>query len=136
MSNLVALWAVKLAGVPTWVVISERTHLSTKVQQNGGRSLLPTIRRTYPGGDVRVAVSDGAAADLSRLVHIPRHDVVTIYNPVVHAGLSEWGKAHLDHAWFQRDAPPVILGAGRLTPQKRLRYLAAGVCSRPPPAPG
>lgn len=118
VSNLVALWAARLAGVPMRVVISERTHLSTEVKQNGWCPLLPTIRRTYPRADVRVAVSNGVADDLSHLAHIPRHDVVTIYNPVVHAGLSELAKAHLDHAWFQRDAPPVILGAGRLTQQK------------------
>lgn len=72
VSNLVALWAVRLAGVPTRVVISERIHLSSEVQQLGWRPLLPTIRRTYPRADVRVAVSDGVNADLSRLVYIPR----------------------------------------------------------------
>ena len=118
LSNLVSLWAARLAGVPTRVMISEHIHLSTALQHTGCHSLLPIIRRTYSRADVRIAVSDGVAADLSRLIHIPRHDIVTIYNPVVHARLSELAKTHLDHAWFQRDAPPVILGTGRLMKQK------------------
>ena len=65
-----------------------------------------------------MAVSDGVEDDLSCVIRVPRREVVTIYNPMVHAGLSEQAKAALDHAWFHPDAPPVILGAGRLTQQK------------------
>lgn len=118
MPNFLATWAARLAGVSTRVVISEHTHLSSEVLNRGWGPLVPTLRRTYSQADVRVAVSNGVADDLSRVIRIPRREVVTIYNPIVHAGLSEQAKAALDHAWFHPDAPPVILGAGRLTQQK------------------
>ena len=118
VSNLVALWAAKLARVPTRMVTSERAHLSTVIQRAGWGSLVPIIRRTYPRADVRVAVSQGVADDLSSLARISRDDVVAIYNPVVHAGLSELAKARLEHPWFDRAASPVILGVGRLEAQK------------------
>ena len=118
MPNLLAIWAARLADVSTRVVISEHTPLSLEVLNHGWGPLVPTLRRTYPQADIRVACSDGVADDLSRVIRIPRREVVTIYNSMVPAGLSEQAKAALDHAWFHPDAPPVILGAGRLTQQK------------------
>lgn len=118
MSNLLATWAVRLASLPMRVVISERISLSKEMQHRGWGPLVPTIRRTYQQADMRVAVSDGVADDLSDIIRIPRREIVTIYNPIVHAGLSEQSKAALDHAWFHPNAPPVILGVGRLTQQK------------------
>lgn len=104
-----------------------------RCSKHGWRFLLQTIRRTYSQADVRVAFSDEGAADLSRRACIPRYDVVTIYDLAVHAGLSELAKVHLDHVLFQRETPPVALGAGRLR-VKGLCHLATGV--HPHPAPG
>ena len=117
--NLVAVWAARLAGAPTRTVISEHVHPSSKPERQGRHSLAPFVRRTYPQADVRVAVSDGVAADLSRLARLPSHAIVTAHS-VGDAGLAERAKAlpPLAHPWFQPDAPPVILGAGRLARQK------------------
>ena len=117
LANLVAVWAARLAGAPTRIVISEHGHLSSEAEHQGGHSLAPFVRRTYPRADVRVAVSDGVAADLSRFAHLPRHAIVTAHS-VGDAGLAERAKAPLAHPWLQPDAPPVILGAGRLARQK------------------
>ena len=117
MSNLLALWAARLAGVPTRVVISEHTHLSSEARREGWRCLLPSIRRTYRRAAARVAVSDGVAADLSQLARIPRREVLTIYS-ALGARRSEQSETPPDHAWFRPDGPPVILAAGRLTAQK------------------
>ena len=118
-ANLVAVWAARLAGAPTRIVISEHTHLSSVAKHEDRRSLAPLVRRTYPRADVKVGVSDGVAADLSRFAGMPHHEIVTAYS-VGAAWLPEpeTGEGPLAHAWFQPDAPPVILGAGRLVRQK------------------
>ena len=120
-TNLTALWGRRLAGGPTRVVISEHSHLSGALRsrrQWRWRFVTPLVRRTYPRADAIVGVSDGVAADLSRLAHLPRERVTTIYNPVVTPDMHAKARAPLDHHWFHPDAPPIVLGIGRLVSQK------------------
>jgi glycosyltransferase involved in cell wall biosynthesis len=120
-ANLTALWARRLARTPTRVVISERSHLSRVMQSRRKwqwRFVVPVIRRVYPWADAIVSVSNGVADDLSLRTGIPRERITTIYNPVVTLELFSKAAVPLDHPWFQAGAPPVVLGAGRLTAQK------------------
>lgn len=122
-TNLVALWARRLAGGKTRVVVSERTHLSRDLQSPKfkkwrWRFIVPLIHRAYPWADAIVAVSDGVAEDLARTAGIARRSVTTIYNPVFTRQLVEKVDAPMDDPWFAPGAPPVILGVGRFVPQK------------------
>jgi len=120
-SNLAAVWARRLAGVPTRLVVSERNTLSMRASHASTRSLraLPAlIRRFYPWADAVTAVSDGVAEDLARVSGIPREAIVTTWNPVVSPALHEAAAQPLDHPWFQPGEPPVVLAAGKLRPQK------------------
>jgi glycosyltransferase involved in cell wall biosynthesis len=121
-TNLVALWARRLAKVRTRVVISERINLSQAVQGKERkwrwRFIAPVVRHVYPWADGIIAVSNGVADDLSLFADIPRERITTVYNPVVTPELLAKAKAPLDHPWFQPGAPPVLLGVGRLTAQK------------------
>jgi glycosyltransferase involved in cell wall biosynthesis len=120
-SNLAALWARRLSGAPTRLVVSERNTLSLRAERAGDRGLraLPgMIRRFYPWADAVIAVSDGVADDLARVAGLPREAIVTTWNPVVSPALAEAAAEPLDHAWFQPGEPPVVLGAGKLRPQK------------------
>ena len=47
-----------------------------------------------------------------------KENIRVIYNPVVTPELLEKAKEPLDHPWFARGEPPVILGVGRLHLQK------------------
>jgi glycosyltransferase involved in cell wall biosynthesis len=76
------------------------------------------LKHFYQSSDGFVAVSQGVAQDLAKLTDIPLNQIQTIYNPVVTANLLEQAKASIDHPWFAPGQPPVILGAGRLHPQK------------------
>jgi glycosyltransferase involved in cell wall biosynthesis len=122
--NLAALWARRLARVPTRVVVSERTNLSHEVNQHARGwqwhwRLLPLfVRRVYPWADAIVTVSHGVADDLALTTGLPRARITTIYNPVVSARLQEQAQAPLVHPWFMPGSPPVVLGAGRLEAQK------------------
>jgi glycosyltransferase involved in cell wall biosynthesis len=120
-TNLVALWARRLAHVPTRVVVSVHNTL-TYDREDGPRLktwLMPHfIHRFYPNADRIIAVSQGVADDLARTAHLALQDIEVIYNPVVTPDLLDKARATIDHPWFSPHAPPVILGAGRLTKQK------------------
>jgi len=121
-TNIIAVWARRLARVPVRVVVSERNTLSSKVQHYSGdlrMRLMPLlIRRFYPWADHIVAVSRGVADELTGVAGIPGEKIRVIYNPVVTPELQVKVKAVLEHPWFEPGAPPVILSAGRLTAQK------------------
>ena len=117
MSNLLATWAANLAGVPMQTVISQHSHFSMEVQHKGWGLLVPAIRRTYAQADTRIAVSNGVADDLSRHLHIPRSDIVTL-PPTFSVNFLGQAETTAAHPWLCPEAPPVILGAGRLTQQK------------------
>jgi glycosyltransferase involved in cell wall biosynthesis len=119
-ANIIALWARRLAGVPTRVVVSVR-NTSPSVQHTPTRRgrLMPQLsRRFYPWADGIVAVSKGVADDLARMTGLPRQRIQVIYNPIVTPELRAKAQVPLEHPWFRPGEPPVILAVGRLTAQK------------------
>jgi glycosyltransferase involved in cell wall biosynthesis len=119
--NLQAVWARRLSGLRTRVVISERDRTSPAPyagQETPRAFPTPLIRRAYMLADAIVAVSNGIADDLAKHAGIPRERITTVYNPVVTQELIVKAEELVDHAWFAPDAPPVVLGVGRLHPQK------------------
>lgn len=120
-ANLVALWAARLAGQSTPVVVTVHTTLSRSRPQQSrlsatlGRHLLRTF---YPWASSVVAVSRGAADDLARSSGLPRDLVEVVYNPVITPEAVLAAARTPDHPWFAPGQPPVILGVGRLTQQK------------------
>jgi glycosyltransferase involved in cell wall biosynthesis len=132
-ANLVALWAARLAGTNTPVVVTVHNTLS-QTRWAGGlvAALQPMLLRWfYPWAAHVVAVSQGAADDLVRTSGLSRATVRVIYNPVITPAMLSLARRPADHPWLApgTGAPPVILGAGRLTRQKDfptlLRALAA-----------
>ena len=120
-TNIVALWARRLAGVPLRLVVSEHVAPSGSLQHwSRLRGLLmPHLMRTfYAWADAIVAVSKGVADDLARVAGIPREHIQVIHNPIVTHQLREKAKVPLRHPWFIPGQPPVLLAVGRLTPQK------------------
>ena len=73
--NLAAVWAKRLAGVGTRVLISERTAPSKMLSESGNwraRFLPDLMRRTYQQADVIVSVSEALRDDLATVTGIPR----------------------------------------------------------------
>ena len=135
-ASVVALVARKLAGVPTRTVIRESNMLFPKPAKSlKGLSLRTSVRLFYPWADLHVAVSQGVADDLARFMKTDRENIRTIYNPVVTAELFERAREKPAHPWFEAGEPPVILGVGRLAPQKDfptlIRAFAAVLQQRP-----
>ena len=120
-ANIVALWARALARVPTRVCVSMRSNLTQEAAHSpllGGRWMPHLARAFYPRAAAVIAVSQGVADDLDRLIGPGRARILVIPNPVVTPALAVQAAAPPGHPWLQPGAPPVILAAGRLVPQK------------------
>lgn len=119
-TNIIALWAKKISGVPTQIIVTVHNHLSCEscnATQLKRRLTPQLVQLFYPWADKVVAVSQGVANDLIKIGLEPQK-VQAIYNPIVTSELRLKLQEEVDHAWFQIGQPPVILGVGRLTRQK------------------
>ena len=117
----IALWAKRLAGVSTRIIVTEHNTLSLEAARIPQVSvhLTPLAARLfYPWADKIVAVSQGVATDLAQLTRLPAERIQVIYNPVIVPELFALAKKPIDHPWFKPGEPPVVLGIGRLHPQK------------------
>jgi glycosyltransferase involved in cell wall biosynthesis len=119
--NIVALWAKWLSRTETRFILCEGNTTSKEIActkhpfENKWPAL---IRKWYPHADAIVAVSKGVADDLSRLAHLPRNRITTIFNAVDMNRIRELATAPVTDEWFADGAAPVLLAVGRLAPQK------------------
>lgn len=116
-----ATWAKKLADVPTKIIMCVQTNLSQQFKNDTGimskiRPLL--VKQWYPLADGTIAASQGVAEDVSQISGIPVKNINVIYNPVVMPELFDKAKEPINHPWLASGEPPVLLGVGRLVPQK------------------
>lgn len=119
--NLVAVVAVALARVPTYLVLIE--HLSLQETKNRRRGfqfwLLPLLMRyLYPRADAVLAVSKRLARELEADLKMKSGTIKTIYNPVIDDNLLLKSQESIENPWFKDGEVPVVLGVGRLVDQK------------------
>jgi glycosyltransferase involved in cell wall biosynthesis len=121
-NNLVAVWAKWLCRPRTRIVVCEGNTTSKEVSACASnpfdRKWPILIKEWYPHADNIVAVSDGVAKDLGRLSELPPERITTVFNGVDLHRLDELAASPVEDPWFEGDAPPVLLAAGRLAPQK------------------
>lgn len=116
--NCVAILARALSGARTQIVISIHSTLSLWAKDWRQRMAVQLMRLTYPYSDRTIAVSEGVARDLSRLIGLRRKEIEVAYNPVIGADLIVRKMKPVNHPWFLNENIPVILGVGRLLEQK------------------
>lgn len=120
-ANVVALWAAKLAGRGTRVIATEHNTLSQTTQRESplmARAWPWLLGAFYPWAASVVAVSRGVADDLAISSGLARDRIDVIYNPVITPEVLALTRQTPDHPWFCPGQPPVVLGVGRLRPQK------------------
>lgn len=120
-ANVIAVVARLLARTNTRLVISERSDVSrplTQIKSLRARCVVPLMKWSYRRSDAITAVSSGVADDLARTIGLSRNRIEVIYNPVVTASMLVQANAPVDHPWVRVGQPPLVLAAGRLTPQK------------------
>jgi len=127
-ANETACIARALARVPTRLLLSEHTTLSSDIANTSRFSLRSmvirwTTHRIYPLADAIIAVSNGVADDMCRVSGLARDKVLTIYNPIAATRLFASAAEPLDDPWFSPGASPVILAIGRLETQKNFPNL-------------
>lgn len=119
--NIVTLIAKLISNSDTKVIVSEHSNLTESIKR-----LSPTKQRilkllmgyTYKKADQIVAVSNGVAEALIHEINIEANKITTIYNPIFSEDLVRRSYKLISHSWLNENAPPLVLAAGRLTPQK------------------
>ena len=103
-ANVAALWAKRIAGVDTRMVLTEHNTLSRASRSSRmiRQRLMPyAARRFYPWADDIVAVSRGVADDLAEVTGLPRVRIAVIYNPLVSDSLRKRAEQAPSHSWFE-----------------------------------
>jgi glycosyltransferase involved in cell wall biosynthesis len=89
-----------------------------------GASIIPWLLGClHRWADAVVAVSEGVADDIVCTTGIPRDRVCVIHNPVITPALLPAASARPPHPWFEERTCPIVLGVGRLVPQKNFPLL-------------
>lgn len=124
-SNIIAALASKLSFTDTRVILSVHSLLSYLSKQPDPRQrVIPKIARWfYPWADAIVAVSRGVAKDLGVIIKTSREKIHVIHNPVVTNEMLNKATEKVNHPWFQDSGTPVIVSAGRMSPEKDFQTL-------------
>ena len=118
-ANVLAVGAGAFARTGVPLILREANVLLPAVELGRKARLLRSLmRQAYRAADRIVAVSGSVATSLTEELGVDAGRIRTIYNPIVTAGISEKAAAPLEDPWFAPGAPPVVLGVGRLAPQK------------------
>ena len=118
-ANVLAIGAGAFARARVPIVLREANVLLPRAELGRqARLQRGLMRQSYRAADRIVAVSRSVATSLTEELGLDARRIRTIYNPIVTAELHEKATAPLDDPWFAPGAPPVVLGVGRLAPQK------------------
>lgn len=121
-ANIAAVIARRIAGVATRVTVREANTLTRAAEsapELKDRQLPRAARWFYPWADAIIAVSSGAADGLVEATGMSRELVHVLDNPIITDDVATLAAEPVDHPWLTTARErPVIVAAGRLTPQK------------------
>jgi glycosyltransferase involved in cell wall biosynthesis len=116
-TNIAAVWARQLTGIPVRLVLTEHNIVSAIVKDAPMLRTRVTpifLRCFYRWAEELVAVSEGAAADLASILRVQQDAVRVIYNPVISPEFWLRSKEPLVDERFAGDSRQTILAVGRL----------------------
>lgn len=82
------------------------------------RRRMRRVRRLFPRADRIVAISHGVGDDVLRHGGCTPEQLHVLHNPALDAGLAARALEPPGHPWLEASGPPVVIGVGRLVPQK------------------
>lgn len=111
------------AAIPLAVTTTEVLSLYLGARPKMLSQVTRQIQRWYPEADAVVALSSGVAEDLTRTTGLGAERLRVIPNAVDCEAVRRLAPEEPDHPWFRGEGPPLVLGVGRLIPQKRYGLL-------------
>lgn len=116
---LVALVAKKFFVKDVRVVAAYQSTFSeeTRYGSSAVKVTMKALRRLLPAADAVVTLSHGAAKNLGDCVPAVREKVHVI-SGCIEGPKPGVASAPLEHPWFRRSGPPVVLSVGRLVAEK------------------
>lgn len=127
--NVIAIWARRLAGASTKVIMTEHNVISLEASIEHRNQLklryLPLVMRySYPFGHGVIGVAQDVLTDLVEQVKVSPHiPMAVIPNTVDIEQIQRLAHEPISHPWFDQAQAPVILTVARLAKQKRLDIL-------------
>ena len=121
--NAIAVLAILLSRHRAKLVLAEHTLLSEwlKNDRMPKRLIDHLIYRSSPvlyrAADAVVGISQGVLNELENLLRLPSRRLKLLYNPIIPENVGSLSEAPLALPW-EPDSKPVILGVGRLSPEK------------------
>ncbi len=125
-ANLTTLFAAQLARNGPKIVVAEHNSTSMLARGDFGAKKVLTralIQMLYPRAHRITFVSNEMQAEFVRDFGLPPDRLDTIYNPVAVEKLQLAATVAPTHEWIKNRKTAVIVGAGRLTPQKDFETL-------------
>ena len=118
--NVVAILAKLLFARDMPLVVRRAALFSIQLSQGDfkNRMIVRLERLLLPFANVVLTNSFRASDDLRRGAPRAAHKVRTIHNPVVWPDTVKKAAAPVEHPWFGKSEPPVILAAGRFAREK------------------
>lgn len=120
-ANVIAVWAAVVSSWDGRLVVREAESVVDVGEFSFSlkERLVPFfVRHVYPSADAVIAISSSMATDLVDLTGMPARRVHTIPNPVVTETMDERAEEPLEHPWLSAEGTTVVLGVGRLEPEK------------------
>lgn len=119
--NNIAVLAGKLSRAKTKIILREANSPVAKLKYSGSwvfQVLIGVVSRlNYPLADGFISVSKGLRKEMIQFYNIRPEKIAVIYNPVAHPSLDQQAQATVSHPMITDNAP-LILGMGRVVPQK------------------
>ena len=118
--------ARRLSGVPVRLYSTINTHLTSRFEHMPARkaaSQQALLRHYYPRNEGVLAISQGVAADVIDVLGLDHDTVPVLPNPVLTPELPALVREPPPHPWLTDRGVPVIMGMGRLQPQKDFHTL-------------
>ena len=121
ITSACAIALARLVGVKSKLVVRQANRLEYQLKGYPfpiGALMYPLIRMAYKKADLIICPSRGLLSDLTKFMKADESKIELVYNPTVTPDIFEKAQQPTNHPWFEQKSCPIILGAGRLKPQK------------------